>query len=219
MERNARSLAIILEALEDIGAQHALFGGLAASYYGAARAAKDVDLLLCGSVIKQVQAGLERRGYTMRQFPHVTKMYVPGEPTSIADLVAQETNGVLRAAFAAATPAVILGLPVSIVKRGVFVALKFDAAMTRRRPKERIRDLADIRAVLAKEFGHEDERLAIEIAGNMYPGAVTDLKSLIDDLRHGRQPRVALRAARRSALLIRHGLAGLSRRRALPSRG
>jgi hypothetical protein len=98
---------------------------------------------------------------------------------------------VLRAAFAATTPGEILGLPVSMVQRGAFVALKFHAAVSpTRQLGDKIQDVADIVRVLEKELGPEDERLAVAIAGKMYPGAVADLEELIDDVRHGRRPKI-----------------------------
>jgi hypothetical protein len=216
MEKNARTLAAMLGTLAEVGAQHALFGGLVAGYYGRERVTADVDLLVSRRFIEPIQAVLERRGYVVRQFPYLVKMYVPGEPESVGDLVVQESNGVLSAAFVATTPGVILGLPVSVVRRGVFVALKFHAAVTaRRQPRDRIRDVLDICGVLEKEFEPRDERLAVEIAGKMYPGAGADLEGLIDDLRCGRWPRIARRAAIHTALLLRRGLATPGRRGAL----
>jgi hypothetical protein len=213
MEKNARTLAAMLATLEEAGAGHALFGGLAASYYGRERTTTDVDVLIPGRFIKQIQASIERRGYRMRHFSNLAKVHVAGERESACDLLAMETNEVLRAAFATANPAVILGLPVRVVQRGILVALKFEAAATPgRRPKDRMRDALDIRSVLDREFGPLDEQLAIEMARKMYPDAVNDFLALLDDLRRGRPPGVALRAARRSRLLLSHGLARLRRR-------
>ena len=50
--------------------------------------------------------------------------------------------------------------------------------------------MADIVRVLEKEFGSEDERLAVEIVGKMYPSAVADFRELIDDARHGQRPKI-----------------------------
>jgi hypothetical protein len=213
MEKNARTLAAILAALGEAGAGHALFGGLAAWHYGRERTTTDVDLLVPGRCIDQIQAAIEHRGYRVRQFSNLAKIYVAGEPESICDLLPMETNATLRAAFAAAGPAIVLGFPVRIVPRGIFVALKFEAAATpRRRPKDRMRDVLDIQSVLNREFGPLDEREAIVMAGKMYPGAVADFLALLDDIRHGRPPLVALRAVRRSAFLLRHGIARSRRR-------
>lgn len=213
MERNARTLGAMLDALSDVGAQHALFGGLVAGYHSRGRATKDVDLLVSRRFIEQLQAGLMRRGYEVRQFQFLMKIYVPGESESVGDFVVYESNAVLRAAFAATTPGEILGLPVSVVRRGVFVAMKFQSAISPRRcSRDRTLDVVDIRGVLEREFGPQDFRLAVEIAKKMYPGAVADLESLIDDLRHGRWPKVTLRAETQAGLLLRRGLASLQRR-------
>lgn len=200
----------MLDALAEVGADHALFGGLLAGYYGKERATADVDLLVSCPDIQLLQAALERRGYEVRRFPFLLKMYVPGEPESAGDFVVQDSNIVLREAFAAKTPGEILGFPVNVVRRGVFVALKFQAAVTSiRRLRDRTNDLVDIRGVIEKEFGPDDELLATGLAAKMYRGGAADLKALIEDVRHGRWPRIALRAARRSGLLVRRGLAPL----------
>jgi hypothetical protein len=210
MEKNARSLAAMLDALAEVGGDHALFGGLLAGYYGKGRATPDVDLLVSRRYIQPLQAALERRGYEMRRFPFLLKMYVPGEPEAAGDFVVQDSNVVLREAFAASSPGEILGFPVNIVRRGVFVALKFQAAITSiRRLRDRTNDLVDIRGVIEKEFGPDDERLATGLAAKMYPGGAADLKAVIEDVRHGRWPRVARRAPRRLGLLVRRGLAPL----------
>lgn len=191
MEKNARTLAALLEALAEVGSPHALIGGLVAGYYGKGRATVDVDLLVPKRFMKRLRAALERRGYEVRAFPDMVRMYVPGEPESVGDLVVNEANPVLRAAFAATTPGEILGLPVSVVRRGAFVALKFHAAVSpTRQLGDKIQDVADIVRVLEKEFSLDDERLAVEIAATMYPGAVADLEELIDDVRHGRRPKI-----------------------------
>jgi hypothetical protein len=214
MDTNARILAVMLDALAEVGAPHAVFGGLVAGYYGdARRATADVDMLVSRRFLEPLQAGLERRGYEVRQFPHLLKMYPRGARESKGDLVVQESSDVLRAAFAGATPAEILGLPVSVVRRGALVALKFQAATTpRRRSGDRALDVNDIRGVLEKEFGPEDERLALEIAGMMYARAGADLRSLLDDLRHGRWPKVTRRAGMEAGMLLRRGLSPLRRR-------
>lgn len=191
MDQNTRTLAAMLDALTEIGARHALIGGLVAGYYGKGRATVDVDLLVPKRFMKRLQAALERRGYKVRTFQDIMRMYVPGEPESVGNLVMQEANPVLRAAFTETAPGTLLGLPVSVVRRGSFVALKFHAAVSpTRQLGDKIQDVADIVRVLEKEFGPEDERLAVEVAGKMYPGAVADMKELIDDVRHGRRPKM-----------------------------
>jgi hypothetical protein len=191
MDENRRTLAALLDALAEVGARHALIGGLVAGYYGKGRATVDVDLLVPKRFMKRLRAALERRGYEVRAFPDMMRMYVPGEPESVGDVVVQESNPVLRAAFAATTPSTILGLTTSMVRRGAFVALKFHAAVSlTRKLTDKMQDVVDIGRVLEREFGPEDERLATEIAGKMYPGAVADLQELLDDMRHGRRPKI-----------------------------
>lgn len=191
MDRNRQTLGAILDALGEVGARHALIGGLVAGYYGKGRATVDVDMLVPRRFMKRLQAAIERRGYEVRAFQDMMRMYVPGEPESVGDLVVHEAHPVLRAAFAATTPGTMLGLPVSMVKRGAFVALKFHAAVSpTRQLMDKMQDVVDIGRVLEREFGPDDERLAVAIAEKMYPGAVADLEELVDDVRHGRRPKI-----------------------------
>lgn len=191
MDKNKRTLAALLDALAEVGARHALIGGLVAGYYGKGRATVDVNLLVPKRFMKRLQAALERRGYDVRTFPDMIRMYIPGEPESVGDLVMQEAHPVLRAAFTATTPGTILGHHVSVVQRGAFVALKFHAALSlTRQLMDKMQDVVDIGRVVEKEFGPEDERLAVAIVTKMYSGAAADFQELIDDLRHGRRPKI-----------------------------
>jgi hypothetical protein len=213
MEKNAHTLAAILDALAQVGAPHAVFGGLLAEYYGKRRATSDVDMLVPRSAFEPLKRELEQRGYDVRQFPFLLKIVPRGEREPVGDLVVAESNAVVKAAFAARVPTAILGLAVSVVPRGVFVALKFEAAVrSRRLSKDRVGDLHDIHGVLERGFSPQDEQLAVELAGKMFPGAVADLASVLDDLRDGRWPRVVMRAEMRAALLRRQGTAALRRR-------
>src|SRR5262249_47911873 len=160
-------------------------------YYGKGRATVDVDLIVPKRSMKRLQAALERRGDEVRPFRDMMRMYVPGEPEAVGDLVMQEANPVLRAAFAATTPTSLLGLTVRMVQRGACVALKFHAAVSpTRQMADKMQDVVDLARVVEKEFGLEDERLALEIAGKMYPGAVAELREVLDDVRHGRRPKI-----------------------------
>lgn len=207
-EKNAGALAVILDVLKDAGAGHAVFGGLAAAYYGHGRMTADVDLLVPGRFFPHVCAGLERRGYLVRQFPLLVKMYVPGDPESAGDLVMAESNSVLNTAFTETTSAIILGLPVNIVRRGVLVALKFQAVLTpRRRLGDRTRDVMDIRGVMESGFEPEDQRQAARLVAKMYPGAEADFVGLLNDVRRGRWPRIARHVTLQSGLLVARGRA------------
>lgn len=179
-------------------------GGHASAYFGRGRATTDVDLLVSRCFVEKIKAELEQRGYVVAEFRYLLKVYDRGDPTSLCDLVMQETNSVLRAAFLATTPAVILGLPVNVVRRGALVALKFQAATDRRRKsKDKLRDVMDIRAILQNGFGAPDKRLALELAAQMYPRAPADLESLIAALSNGRWPRVVRRTSGGSRWLLR----------------
>ena len=151
MDKNARTLAALLDALAEVGARHALIGGLVAGHYGKGRATVAVDLLVPRRSIRRIQAALEKRGYEVRTFPDMIHVYVVGESESSADLVVHEANPVHRAAFGATVPGEILSLPVQVVRRGAFVALKFHAALSpTRQPTDKLQDVVDIARVLEK---------------------------------------------------------------------
>jgi len=191
MDKNTHTLAAMLEALAEVGARHALIGGLVAGYYGKGRATVDVDMLVSKRSKQRLQAALEKRGYDVRVSPDMMRLYIPGESEAVGDLVEQEAHPVLHAAFAATAPGVILGIPVRIVRRGAFVALKFHAAVSpTRQATDKAQDVVDIMRVLDKEFNAEDERLAMKIVSKVYPGAKAEFRRLIDDVRHGRRPKI-----------------------------
>lgn len=85
----------------------------------------------------------------------------------------------------------MLGHRVRIVPRGALVALKFQAAVSPRRPiEDRYQDVADIGRILTKRFDPDDERTALAVVALAYPGADAELAALIDDLRNGRTVKI-----------------------------
>jgi len=190
MTSNRTVLSDLLAALSEVRADHAVMGGLAAGYHGRVRATVDVDLLVPKRSLKRLQAAMERRGYVVKVFPDMVRVFLPGEEESgesVANLVSREANPVLRAAFDTTEPALLLGLAVRVVRRGAFVALKFHAAVSRdRRLEDRYQDVSDVGRVLTKRFDEEDAELAAGIVAKAYPGAREDLAEFLDDLRHGR---------------------------------
>jgi hypothetical protein len=205
MEKNARTLAVMLDALAQVESPHAVFGGLLAMHYGKRLRTGDVDMLVPRTTFGPLRTAFEQRRYEVRQFPFLMRIVPRGEFAPVGDFVMAESTAAVRAAFVARTPAQILGQTVSAVPRGEFVALKFEAAIRSRRrlPKDRRIDVYDIVGVLERGFGPQDERAAARLAREMFPGAVEDLASLLDDLRHGRWPRTVIRAQMRTALLHR----------------
>ena len=195
MDARARMLGELEEILREVGSDHALVGGIAVGYHGRLRATVDVDLLVPGAKLDELAAALARRGYAITRSGAMVRVFPPGADTeedeAIADLVAREANLVLEAAARAVEPATVLGHRVYVVKRGALVALKFHAAIsTLRQLEDRYQDLADIGRIIKKRFAADDERLALEIAAQAYPGAEADLARLIDDLRHGRPVKI-----------------------------
>jgi hypothetical protein len=191
MADNRKTLADLLAALREARATHALVGGLVAGHYGKRRATVDVDMLIPERAAEKVQAALVRRKYVIQMGEGMMRAYRPRSKEAAADLVWREANPVLEAAAAETVPATILGLPVRIVKRGAFVALKYHAAISpMRRPADKHQDVSDIMEVLDKKFGPADEKLAVRIAEHAYPGGGQNLADMLDDIRHHRTVKV-----------------------------
>jgi len=192
MNDQARTLGELKVIIEEIGAEHALVGGLVAGHYGRPRATIDVDFLVPGNKLERLARALEKRGYVVRRaLPDMIRVLPPGanlgEDEAIADLVSKDANAVLKAAFAMTEPADILGHRVKIVQRGAFVALKFHAAVSyRRRLGDRYQDVVDIERVIKKHFDEKDMQVARTIAEKMFPGAPGELEKMVEDLRAGR---------------------------------
>jgi len=191
MDERAKMLRELADVLSVVGAEHALIGGLAVGYHGRMRATVDVDLLVPGRKLKALVHELAARGFPVKAFPDMIRVYSVGaDPETdepIADLVSREANPVLQAAFPHTEAATVLEQGVAVIKRGALVALKFHAAVSPdRRIEDRYQDIADIGRVVAKRFAPEDAELARSIVDKMYPGAVAEFETLIDDLTHGR---------------------------------
>lgn len=191
MSNNKRVLTDLLASLAAAGATHTLIGGLAAGYYGKARATVDVDMLIPKRAAKAVRAELERRGYEVRASTDMMRAYRRGREEAVADLVWREAHPVLKAAAAQKVPATILGLDVNLVKRGAFVALKYHAASSPTRGyRDKHQDVTDIISVLLESFTAADEKMAVAIAEKAYPGCGKHLAQLLDDIRHERPVKV-----------------------------
>jgi hypothetical protein len=212
MEQTGRILDFMLEALAEVDAPYAVFGGLLAILYGKRQVTGDVDLLVPKSGFEPLKNALRRRGYQIREHRFLLRVVPPAKLKPIADLVMVESSTAVRMAFMARVPTRVLGRIVHVIPRGEFVAQKFEASVrSRRLSRDRRVDVYDIIGVLERGFGPEDERAAQRLAVMMYPGAAADLASLLDDLRHGRWPRVVKRAQLRSALLHRQAAVALRR--------
>lgn len=191
LEARARTLAELAEIFAEVGADHALIGGIAVGYYARKRATEDVDLLVPRGRLDALAAAFTARGYVVVQPRDRVRVYPagadPAEDEALADLVAWEANPELAAAARAAEPATVLGHGVRIVPRGALVALKFHSAVSPRRAVEdRHQDVADIGRIIKKRWEPEDHALALQIASLPYPGAEGELAKLLDDLKHGR---------------------------------
>ena len=191
MRSNKRVLADLLASLTVAGSTHTLIGGLAAGYYGKARATVDVDMLIPRRAAKAVRAELERRGYEIKESTDMMRAYRRGHAEAVADLEWREAHPVLKAAAAQSEPATILGLPVNLVKRGAFVALKYHAAVSlTRQYRDKHQDVTDIMSVLLQSFTAADEKMAVTIVEKAYPGCGKEMAQLLDDIRHERPVRV-----------------------------
>ena len=191
LEARARTLAELAEIFAEVGADHALIGGIAVGYHARKRATEDVDMLVPRSRLDALADAFTARGYVVTRPRDMIRVYPAGaDPTqdeAIADLVAWEANPVLAAAAGTAEPATVLGHDVRIVPRGALVGLKFHSAVSQQRAVEdRYQDVADIGRIIKKRWEPEDHALALQIASHSYPGAEAELERVIDDLRHGR---------------------------------
>jgi hypothetical protein len=189
MDERAGTLQEIDLLLGGVKAERVLIGGLAVGFHGRERGTKDVDMLVRRRALKPIAAAAKRHGFDVLVTPDMVRVYPKGGSVedSIADLVAEEANPVLRAAFKATEPAVVLGRSVRIVKRGALVALKFHAAVsTSRSIEDKYQDLADIGRIIAKRYSPTDAGLARQVVAGSYPGADKDLDRLVDDMQRGR---------------------------------
>jgi hypothetical protein len=189
MADNKKVLADLVEILRADGIKYALVGGLVAGLYGKERATVDVDLLVPRRAMDHLAGEIARRRYTVERSEDMLRASKRG--VAVADLVVREAHPVLRAASAITRSAVLLGVPVQVVRRGAFVALKFHAAVSpTRQAGDRFQDVTDIVRVVDRGLSARDERLARTIAAQIYPGAEDELAALIDDVRHGRPVRI-----------------------------
>ncbi len=195
MDERTATLVLLKEVLAEVGSDAVLVGGIAVGHHGRPRATIDVDLLVPGAKLAKLAAALEARGFVVATHADMLRIYpagaTPATAESIADLVSCDANPTLKAAFAAAEQAVVLGESIRVVQRGALVALKFHAAMSHtRRLEDRYMDVADIGRVIAKHFDAEDAAVARRIAEQMFPGAPEQLQEFIDDLRNGRPVKI-----------------------------
>jgi hypothetical protein len=189
MDDRAEDLQVVLDILEDVGADCTLIGGLAVGYHGYQRATIDVDMLVPARFLKRVASAAQNSGYVVRSFPGMLRIYAPGAEKSFADIVSSDANPVLRAAFKEAEPATVLGQQLNVVRLGALCALKFHAAVSpSRKIEDKYQDIADIGHVI-KRLTSGDETDARRIAALVYPGAEKDFVVFLDDLRHGRSVR------------------------------
>jgi hypothetical protein len=190
MDARTRTLADLMEALREVGGDHALVGGLAVGYHGRPRATIDVDLLVPRRTLKPLVRALKARGYFVKTLQDKARAYSPGtrpeRDEAAVDLFCKEANPVFRAAFDAVESATVLGHRVKVVRRGALVALKFHAALSpARRVADKYQDIADIGRVLTKRFDARDSDLAHRIA-ELIHRAGEQLDQLVDDLKHNR---------------------------------
>ena len=146
-------------------------------------------MLVHRRALKPIATAAKRQGFNVLATFDMVRIYPRGGKIedSFADLVAEEANPVLRAAFKETEPAVVLGEHVNVVRRGALVALKFHAAISPTRSmKDKYQDAADIGHIIDKKYSPADARLARQVIAHAYPGAAKDLSEFVDDMKHGR---------------------------------
>jgi hypothetical protein len=191
MDDRARMLEGLASVLAEVGAEHALIGGLAVGHHGRERATIDVDVLVPKKKLEPIATALERQGYKIQRLADMLRVYDRDadldQDEAIADLVSKDANPVLDAAFRSTEDATVLGHAIKVVKRGALVALKFHAATSpSRKHADRLQDVVDIERIITRKFDPEDEELAHRILLGAHAGAADDLDRLLDDLRSGR---------------------------------
>lgn len=195
LDARAQMLAELSEILTEVGADHALIGGIAVGYHARKRATVDVDMLVARDRLDVLADEFARRGYRIARTAEMVRVYPRDadvhEDDAIVDLVAWEANPVLTAAASVASPAIVLGHRVRIVPRGALVALKFHSAISPRRAlADRHQDIADLIRIIEKQWTADDEAIAVKIAALSYPGADAELAALVDDVRNHRKIRI-----------------------------
>lgn len=195
MDDRAKMLDELRGVLAEVGADHALVGGLAVGYHGRERATVEVDLLVPRRKLAGIARALEARGHPVRKYEGMIRVWEhgasPDHDEAIADLVAREANPTLRAAAAAVEAATVLDQPVQIAQRGALVALKYHAATSPHcRLEDRYQDIADIGRVIRRSWSPADLALARKVAATIGTDAPDELERLLDDLRNDRPVKI-----------------------------
>jgi hypothetical protein len=191
MDDRTEDLRAMLDILRGVGATSVLIGGLAVGFHGYQRATVDVDMLVPVRFLKRIAAAARERGYVVRTFPGMVRVYPYEGDESIADFVSAEASPVMRAAFREAEDATVLGQSVVVVQRGPLCALKFSAIVSPDRPiEDKYQDIADVGHLIRGGLSPDEEASARRVAALAYPGAGDDFTSLLGDLRAGRAVRI-----------------------------
>jgi hypothetical protein len=136
-------LRIVLDALDQVGVDYALIGGLAVAVWGAPRATKDIDLLVLRDDLSRAKDALRDRGFTLEALPfqfrdgcevHRINKVDPAGNLMTVDLMIVDAN--LQAAWSGRTRLPLNERDVVVVSRDALIGMKARAA----RPQ----DLADI---------------------------------------------------------------------------
>ena len=133
----------VLDALDRASVDYALVGGLAVAIWGAPRATKDIDLLVCAEDLSRAMAALEVGGFTLAGLPfqfkdgtrvqRINKVDPAGHLMTV-DLIVVDEN--LESVWTTRARLPFADRDVAVVSRDALIAMKARAA----RPQ----DIADI---------------------------------------------------------------------------
>lgn len=134
-------IQILLEVLEEAGAEHCVIGGLAVNAYVEPVVSLDLDIVVATDRVDEVATGATARGLKVERFPHSVNLSSPG-----SDLrVRLQTDPRYQDFLGRAGRRTVLGYPLRVaaiedVLQGKLWAYQDET----RRPSKRQKDLADI---------------------------------------------------------------------------
>lgn len=168
--RLGRQITQVIQALEDVGASHALIGGLALAPHKVVRATQDVDLLTDAESADAIDRELIRLGYHCVHRSADASTYLRNDER--VDLL-YASRPVARRLLAAAKEASTVFGPLRVLELEGLIAFKLQGFVNNPR---RTQDLEDIRALLSANSDTVDRQTLREYF------QLFDRETLLDEL-------------------------------------